>query len=103
MDLVTKQLGLGSEDFTDSNVCIGNRCNMLFVEGCLAKLATEFQSGSQSASDYRHGGQPATARDQSDQAAYKAKQYECAIAALQSGQVVPVNKIVQEGFLTSHQ
>ena len=63
----------------------------------------EFQSGFQNASDYRHGGQPAAARDQSDSDAYRAKQYECAIAALQSGQVEPVNKVVQEGFLASHQ
>lgn len=47
LDRLTKKLGFGSDDLTDENVCIGNRCNMLFVEGCLTKLKMDFESGLQ--------------------------------------------------------
>jgi len=33
----------GTNEFTRDNVVIGNRCNMLFIEGCLDKIRMDFK------------------------------------------------------------
>ena len=54
LDHVSKQLrdiasegaaGGGGKDTPPGNVTVGNRCNMLFVEGCLDKVQAGFQRG----------------------------------------------------------